>query len=454
MGTLLLLSGGCVAEVGELSTELSGVPGDPATIKAGVAVTPSVVDFGVSAPSCPSRSIEGRIIATTAEPLEIEGVELEPSDGVFILEPPSSASVPGGRSVSWTVRTRTAPLGAYSAVLSFRIRLPSGQLALVERSVQWSVDDATRTDRFVQNSRRATDVLFVIDDSASMAPEQAALARNFDGFLRAAEEGLADYHIGVTTTDMSEDGVKGLLVPLPPPPEPPEYKPQPRDGEYIVTRASQPSPIQLFRANAQVGIRGTLSEKGLAAAAAALSEPLASGYNIGFRRPDAGLSLVFVSDEDDDSERPVSYYVDLFRGMVVPSSGARVSASAIIGPTPDGCVGADGGATAGHRYAELTLALGGRVESICTDDWGTTLANLSGVAFGLEAAFVLSAPPRGEPMVTVDGNPRPRINSVGQTVWMVDPATRTLVFAERFTPPEGAVIDITYAVGCPDDGRS
>jgi hypothetical protein len=49
------------------------------------------------------------------------------------------------------------------------------------------------------------DILFVVDDSMSMAEEQAALAANFDAFIQELESQLPtlpDIHIGVTTPDL------------------------------------------------------------------------------------------------------------------------------------------------------------------------------------------------------------------------------------------------------------
>jgi hypothetical protein len=50
---------------------------------------------------------------------------------------------------------------------------------------------------------KQVDILFVIDNSSSMAEEQAALAASFESFINVLErpERTADYRIGVTTTD-------------------------------------------------------------------------------------------------------------------------------------------------------------------------------------------------------------------------------------------------------------
>ena len=53
---------------------------------------------------------------------------------------------------------------------------------------------------------RDVDILFVIDNSGSMAEEQARLARNFPTFVGALDEMGADYRIGITTTDVKHPG--------------------------------------------------------------------------------------------------------------------------------------------------------------------------------------------------------------------------------------------------------
>src|SRR5262245_25259059 len=61
------------------------------------------------------------------------------------------------------------------------------------------------------NINRDLDLLFLIDDSPSMADKQANLAMNFPDFIKVLEQipgGLPNVHIGVATSDM---GTQGLL---------------------------------------------------------------------------------------------------------------------------------------------------------------------------------------------------------------------------------------------------
>src|SRR5882672_2595745 len=62
-------------------------------------------------------------------------------------------------------------------------------------------------------SNRNIDILFVVDNSGSMAQEQAALATNFPLFmavLNAIQGGLPNVHIGVVSSNV---GVGGYNIP-------------------------------------------------------------------------------------------------------------------------------------------------------------------------------------------------------------------------------------------------
>src|SRR5689334_22257379 len=73
------------------------------------------------------------------------------------------------------------------------------------------------SDRFIeveveQNLRDQVDILFVIDDSGSMAPKQLALRQRFPDLIKtldavAASGNPASYHIGVVTSDLGAPGL-------------------------------------------------------------------------------------------------------------------------------------------------------------------------------------------------------------------------------------------------------
>ena len=71
-----------------------------------------------------------------------------------------------------------------------------------------SFSSASSSDVALEVDRKV-DVLFVIDDSGSMAEEQAKLAANFAPFIETLDAAGADYRIAVTTTDDGGPGCFG-----------------------------------------------------------------------------------------------------------------------------------------------------------------------------------------------------------------------------------------------------
>lgn len=131
----------------------------------------------------------------------------------------------------------------------------------------------------------AIDLLFIVDSSCSMAEEQLKLrqaapltwddARNFPLRLR----------IGVI--DGAPEGDEtGTLREV--------------DGHRWVT-PSLPHGADILDELLDLGSDGNWDESPLDAALAALTQPLTTGWNEGFRREGADLHLVFLTDENDYS---------------------------------------------------------------------------------------------------------------------------------------------------------
>ena len=169
---------------------------------------------------------------------------------------------------------------------------------------------------------RNIDILFVIDDSPSMADKQRNLQTNFPQFinvLNTIEGGLPDVHIGVVTTDMgskgSQDSAPGAGIGQP--------------GNGGCTGTGDSGNLQVFGAPVTgtfisdtrdaagtgrtrnytgdlatvfgqmatgAGAGGCGFEQPLAAMKAALA---GNPANAGFLRPDAFLAVIFIADEDD-----------------------------------------------------------------------------------------------------------------------------------------------------------
>lgn len=196
----------------------------------------------------------------------------------------------------------------------------------------------------------AVDILFVVDSSCSMADEQANLSANFQALLAHAQSQNLDYQIAVTTMDVSPNGEQGAFV-----------------GATPIITPSTPNPGQVFASNVDVGTNGAPFEQGLEATYLALS---GGGPNPGFLRSGANLVVVYLSDEDDQSQNTAQFYETFLLALKQPP--ASVTVNAIIGTTPStpGCY-----SDPGVRYEGLVNATNGVAVSVCASDWSPALTN-------------------------------------------------------------------------------
>ena len=77
---------------------------------------------------------------------------------------------------------------------------------------EYEYTSKTQKDVFQQSRRNTVDILLVVDDSCSMAEEQAKLANNFESFIAAFQGIDVDWQIGVTTTDTYRTDHPGRLL--------------------------------------------------------------------------------------------------------------------------------------------------------------------------------------------------------------------------------------------------
>jgi hypothetical protein len=300
--------------------------------------------------------------------------------------------------------------------------------------------DATQVDEFDQLGRPKVDILFVIDDSCSMSEEQTSLSSNFQAFIQFATAQQIDYQIGVTTTDIDEGNPAeaGRLVPI-----------SGNPADRIVTPRTQPAPETVFSMNANIGLDSTFTEKGLEGAYLALSNPLIFQHNAGFLRQDAVLSIIFVSDEEDQSPRAVPFYINFFLSIKGFRNNNLFTASSIVGDTPSGCGGSAGSAQAGSRYVEVANRTGGVFQSICTADWSRALEDLSTTAFGFKSRYFLTNQPVISSIkVFIDGVEVMARSQGGTVNWTYDFATNSINFSPFATPEPGAHIRVEYAAEC------
>lgn len=177
----------------------------------------------------------------------------------------------------------------------------------------FGVNVPRQCDAYTQLPVRKVDILWVVDSSGSMAPKQARLASNFQGFINqlVTANPPIDFHIAVTSTDTDDANARGKLRPWTLGASGENYiscTPMAAGGVTCNTGANLSTAITAFAQMSAVGINGSASERGLYAAYLALTEPLNITTPVfdRFIRADAALYVVVVSDEDDSSCTPMT----------------------------------------------------------------------------------------------------------------------------------------------------
>lgn len=169
------------------------------------------------------------------------------------------------------------------------------------------------------------DILFIVDNSGSMADDQDNLARNFDAFINELV-GAGDYQIGIVTTDLESTNNMNQAAEIGGRAEfgfsatPPNVlssfnrdscaplNPRLEHGCFlgnamnrvITSKMPKQTQIDAFKTNVRVGSCGSGNEQGLEAMKLALNQSIGTqGCNANFLRPGANLVVVIVTDEED-----------------------------------------------------------------------------------------------------------------------------------------------------------
>lgn len=365
--------------------------------------------------------------------------------------------------------------------------------------------------------RAKVDILWVVDSSGSMAWAQNQLKNKFQSFAQKLKETRIDFQVGVTSVDVCQvdsgtgypvadalcpdvsyipDGVKvgGKVVG----PLRGTLQADPTTKRSILRDTSDF--VEAFQRTAMLGTKGSAFEHGLWSAKLAVEKALKSGgENQGFVRPDASLSVVVLSDEEDDSvqmwcedaygrtsltadgkkdlnlcrEGGNSPFLDAFgiapyalmktaKGMPMTThkftadqfkawaSGANVKGqgnfrvSAITGLRKksgdiDCSMSSGGPEESGTNYIKAAQLTGGVVENICSPDWSSVLTNIGQNTVELATRVSLPAgriPFPGTLEVKVDGQ------VLDAMQYTYDTSLHAVVF--KVPPGMGAEVNVSY----------
>jgi hypothetical protein len=237
------------------------------------------------------------------------------------------------------------------------------------------------------------DLLFVIDNSGSMQEEQANLITNFPKLINVLEQSQLEYRVAVTTTARNYNyfiTVGGMTIPLSTMGESGAMLKKGTMTKRWIDKGD-PDVVGTFSALANVGIYGSGDEMPLGAVRDAFEDRMTDGTNTGFRRDDALLGIVILTDENDCSyETPVTFpdgETFLCESMMEPVASyktfldqytgnpTRWAASIIAGPGPGDCSSMFGDAVEATRLIEFKSLVGANaiLSSICDGNLSTGL---------------------------------------------------------------------------------
>jgi hypothetical protein len=413
-------------------------------------VEPASLDFGPLALDCATEQLVTLTNVGDAQ-LVVEDVTLAGVDVAAFSELGEPMAIAPGDSRRVRVTFTASQVAAYAAQLDVRSNDPDTPTVAVPLAGE-GAELATAEDLFEQVAVEKADVLFVIDNSPSMGEEVYDLASKLDVFIDGFVQLGLDFVIGVTTTDFSQDG--------------PGYK-----GEIVgpLITSADLDPVGAFVGQTFLGFQGSSTERGFDAAYKALSAPLINQENAGLLRPDATLSVVIVSDEDDasslqasNSPRAIASFLEglkVFPGTTTPDPNLS-SLSAITGPESPSGFGATYDDACGDEwtfgpvlttapdYHDAIARTGGVWGDMCDLDPSRMTDFLDAlvlVAAGYRDTFRLSFPPYGDPAtaitVTVDGAP---VDNNARNGWTYDAATQSVVLHGSAIPQPGEEVFVTY----------
>ena len=261
------------------------------------------------------------------------------------------------------------------------------------------------------------DIVWVIDMSASMIVYEQLLINGIEKMMQALPP--AGWRLGITQTDWNYS-IQQQDFPLVP-------------GDTVGDAWDAYSNLPM----------GHL-EAGFDALSAYLVE---NTYNQTWLRPDAGLLVVFVSDENEQSTRDftgggsgLNDFINWYgsqRNSVFLASIVTVAAQS-YGQSGNGCNWNVPANYIGSRYIDATAAFGGVVIDICDEDW----------AAGVQDVAAQTQPHEKWPLTY-----NPLVNTLlvledfvekDPAEWSYNSSTNTIEFL--VVPEEGAFVEIGYVI--------
>lgn len=274
----------------------------------------------------------------------------------------------------------------------------------------------SKSEVFTQNLAKDgdVDILWIIDNSGSMADKQKSLADNFSTFITHFAEKEVNFKMGITTTDATSN-YNGRMV-----------------GDtskltYDALLANKNEFISNFKNYVNVGTKGSGREQGLKTAMSFMDR-----YASSFLRKDAYLTIVILSDEEDQSDKSKEEYLAYFKSL--KSKTGMVKVYSIVTQKLTSSMREQ---SVGTRYNWVADQTNG-VKADIYGNFATTLDSMGTTISNLVDTFALSAKP-------IDGSIKVYVNGVeNKNGWTFDTTSKVIKFKSTSIPVNGSKIEIAY----------
>lgn len=278
--------------------------------------------------------------------------------------------------------------------------LPNGKMVGIDR-----LPNKVRLEYFGQ----ATDILFVIDDSASMSWIQPKLKDNFNLFLEQLNS-LAHYHIGVVTSSCDRSEKCGSLV-----------------NGYVTPET--PNRVEVISKNLSVGVDGFWQETPLDSLREATSKAKLDGFNKGFLRDHAAFLAVIVTDAEDQSTIGGE---ELAKGLLALKAESNIFVHGIMVTANDNvCVRDDFFTKAVKLESFIVDWMKGSTSSICSSNFGQELADIARNFTGITSRRIpLMVTPK-EPSLHLYVNGVELLRGQPEESWVYSPLENEIIIGDR-----------------------
>lgn len=274
-------------------------------------------------------------------------------------------------------------------------------------------------DTFViSNLSKKADVLLMLDNSGSMSEDLKKLAQKLDGLIAILDQGGIDWQMCYTTTDVYNSGGQILNW-------------AGVGSRVLLPSTANKSQVFLDTMNA-IGDGGSGNEQGIFSTKLAIE----NSNNSDCFRPDAALSVVLISDEDEHScggrcenatsnehpggvqHRQAYKYANQYVPMTIDnqpetlikavrdqwSEKPFIFNSIIVKPDDFACYDSQDVVTVtffGKTYARLQSLTGGVLGNICADSFASQLTAMGESTKAVINSVTLKCTPVGMPTVTL-----------------------------------------------------